>query len=77
LGSIVPNQKDIREKELLARAVGILVPSPPRNAATPNSAASNSLHQMELSLGRFKSAGSQARPHQANFERLFQLPDRL
>ena len=70
------DKKDILEKELLARAVGILVPSPPRHAGASSSATSNNLQQMELSLGRFKSLPEAKRVRiQANFERLFQLPD--
>jgi hypothetical protein len=70
------DRKDLLEKELLARVVGILVPSPPSNPAVPGNPASNDLHQMELSLGRFNSlSGAKRARIQANFERLFQLPD--
>jgi hypothetical protein len=70
------DQKDLLEKERLARVVGVLVPSPPRGPATPSNNTSNELRQMELSLGRLNSLSEAKRASvQANFERIFQLPD--
>lgn len=72
------DQKDLLQKERLARVVGVLVPSPrpARGRLSPGNTTSNEWRQMESSLGLLNALSEAKRARiQANFERLFQLPD--